>query len=55
MATPLKAVIPLAPAALDYNSIPWTGQAFPPPAMTGGLWAQSCTAPVQATPAVVNS
>lgn len=54
-ATPLKTVIPLAPAALDYNSVPPTGQAFPPPAITGGLRAQSCTAPVQAAPAVVNS
>lgn len=52
-ATPLKTVILFAPAALDYNSIPRTGQAFPPP--VGGLRAQSCTAPVQASPAVVSS
>lgn len=37
MATPLKTVILFAPAALDYNSIPRTGQAFPPPA--GGFQA----------------
>lgn len=45
-ATPLKTVIPLAPAALDYNSILRTGQAFPPPPITGGLRAQSCIVPV---------